>query len=86
MKWQRDWAHGECGVRAGAGVFGESINGDGGARPQRKQRWFLSIKTHKAVSIEGTLSQAFIKNVSVPVDIRGINLKAINIGQIEVNT
>jgi hypothetical protein len=37
------------------------------------------------VSISGTVNRATIQNVSVPVDIRGVNLKTISIGQIDVN-
>jgi hypothetical protein len=40
----------------------------------------------QGVSIEGSVNQATIQNVSVPVDIRGINLKMIDIGQIDVNS
>jgi hypothetical protein len=39
----------------------------------------------QSVSISGTVKQASIQNVSVPVDVRRINLKTINIGQIYVN-
>jgi hypothetical protein len=39
----------------------------------------------QGVSIAGSVNQATIQNVSVPVDIRGINLKTIDIGQIDVN-
>jgi hypothetical protein len=39
----------------------------------------------QGVSIAGSVNQATVLNVSVPIDIRGINLKTINIGQIDVN-
>lgn len=40
----------------------------------------------RGVSIAGSVNQATIQNVSVPLDIRGINLKTIDIGQIDANT
>jgi len=38
------------------------------------------------VSISGAVNSASVQNVSVPVDIQGINLKTIDILQLDVNS
>jgi hypothetical protein len=37
------------------------------------------------LSLSGSVNQASIQNITVPVDIQGISLTTINIGQIDAN-
>ena len=39
----------------------------------------------QGVSLSGSVAQAILANIGVPVDIRGINLSSIDIGQLDVN-
>jgi hypothetical protein len=39
----------------------------------------------QGVSLSGTVTKAILDNIGVPVDIRGINLSSIDIGQIDAN-
>ena len=46
---------------------------------------FIGSLVLSGVSISGSVTQAEVQNISVPIIISGINLKTISIGAIDVN-